>query len=76
MDDLPVEPIKLLVVAIFIGIIVSLGSALFHLVSDRKGETRNMVRALTIRISLSVALFILLFVAWAAGWIQPHGLRP
>ncbi len=70
------EPIKLLVVAIFIGIIVSLGSALFHLVSDRKGETRNMVRALTIRISLSVALFILLFVAWAAGWIQPHGLRP
>jgi len=71
-----VQPFKLLVVAILIGILVSLGSALFHLVHDRKGETRNMVRALTVRISLSVALFVLLFIAWAAGWIEPHGLRP
>lgn len=70
------QPFKLLVVAILIGILVSLGSALFHLVHDRSGETKNMVRALTVRISLSVALFILLFIAWAAGWIEPHGLRP
>ena len=70
------QPFKFLVVAILIGILVSLGSALFHLVHDRKGETKNMVRALTVRISLSVALFILLFIAWAAGWIQPHGLKP
>ena len=70
------QPFKLLVVAILIGIVASLGSALFHLVHDRKGETKRMVRALTVRISLSVALFILLFVAYAAGWIEPHGLRP
>ena len=70
------QPFKLLVVVILVGIVVSLGSALFHLVHDRKGETNSMVRALTVRISLSVALFMLLFIAWAAGWIQPHGLRP
>lgn len=70
------QPFKLLVVVILVGIVVSLGSALFHLVHDRKGETKRMVRALTVRISLSVALFVLLFIAWAAGWIQPHGLRP
>lgn len=70
------QPIKLLVVIILLAILVSLGSALFHLVHDRKGETKNMVRALTVRISLSVALFILLFIAYAAGWIQPHGIRP
>lgn len=70
------QPFKLLVVIILLGIVASLGSALFHLVHDRKGETKNMVRALTVRISLSVALFILLFIAWAAGWIQPHSLRP
>jgi cytochrome bd-type quinol oxidase subunit 2 len=71
-----VQPFKLLVVVILLGIVASLGLALFHLVHDRKGETRSMVRALTVRISLSVALFVLLFIAWSAGWIQPHGLRP
>jgi len=71
-----VEPFKLLVAIVLIGIVASLGVALFHLVHDRKGESKSMVRALTVRISLSVALFILLFIAYAAGWIQPHGLRP
>lgn len=74
--SLSVEPFKLLVAIVLVGIVASLGVALFHLVHDRKGETKSMVRALTVRISLSVALFILLFIAYAAGWIQPHGVRP
>jgi cytochrome bd-type quinol oxidase subunit 2 len=65
--------IKILIVACLIAIVVSLGSGLFHLVND-KGESKKMVRALTIRIALSVALFILLFIAWSQGMIQPHGL--
>lgn len=64
---------KVLIVACLIAIVVSLGSGLFHLVND-KGESKRMVRALTIRIALSVALFILLFIAWSQGMIQPHGL--
>ena len=47
------EPFKLLVAIVLIGIVASLGVALFHLVHDRKGETKSMVRALTVRISLS-----------------------
>lgn len=70
------DPVKLLIVAILAAIVVSMGSALFHLVHDRKGETKKMVRALTVRISLSVALFVLLFIAYALGLIEPHGLRP
>ena len=66
--------IKILIVACLIGIVVSLGSGLFHLVND-KGESKKMVRALTVRIALSVALFILLFIAWSQGLIEPHGLR-
>jgi hypothetical protein len=34
-----------------------------------------MVRALTMRIALSVALFILLIVGGYLGLIDPHGLR-
>jgi hypothetical protein len=33
-----------------------------------------MVNALTVRIALSVLLFVLLFVAWKGGLIEPHGI--
>jgi hypothetical protein len=65
--------IKILIIACLLAIVASLGSGLFHLVSD-KGESKKMVSALTIRIALSVALFILLFIAWSQGMIQPHGI--
>jgi cytochrome bd-type quinol oxidase subunit 2 len=64
--------IKILIVVVLIAIILSLGSGLFHLVND-KGDSKKMVRALTVRIALSVALFILLFIAWQQGIIEPHG---
>jgi len=34
-----------------------------------------MVNALTVRIALSVALFILMFIAWQQGLIEPHGIQ-
>mgnify|MGYP003578042557 CR=1 FL=1 len=63
--------IKILIVVCLLAIVASLGSGLFHLVND-KGESKKMVTALTIRIALSVALFILLFIAWSQGMLQPH----
>lgn len=65
--------IKVLIVVCLIGIVVSLGSGLFHLVND-KGGSKKMVTALTVRIALSVALFVLLFIAWQQGLIQPHAV--
>lgn len=66
--------IKVLIVACLLGIIASLGKGLFHLVDD-KSSSKKMVNALTVRIALSVALFILLFIAWQQGLIQPHGIQ-
>lgn len=57
----------------FILIVGSLTSAGIFLVRD-KGKTRNVARALTVRIALSVALFLLLLAAWKLGWIQPHSV--
>jgi hypothetical protein len=65
--------IRLLVFGALLGIVVSLGSALFHL-SRKSGDSRRMASALTIRVGLSVALFMLLMIAWYFGLIQPHGL--
>jgi hypothetical protein len=65
--------IKILIVACLIAIVASLGSGLFYLVKD-KGQSKKMLNALTVRIVLSVMLFILLFIAWSQGMLQPHGI--
>ena len=65
--------IRLLVFGALLGIVVSLGSALFNL-SRKSSDSRKVVRDLTIRVGLSVALFILLMIAWYFGLIAPHGL--
>ncbi len=66
---------KILIIVIFLGIIVSMGSALFFLIKD-KGQSTRTLRALTVRIAVSIALFALLFVLWGLGLINPHGIRP
>jgi len=58
----------------FIGIFVSLGSALFYLMRD-KGKSNRTVNALTVRIGLSVTLFLFVLFAHWMGWIQSGGLR-
>jgi len=67
--------VKLAVLLILIGIIGSLGSALFFLARDTDNSKRT-VRALTVRIGLSVALFALLLIAYAAGLVQPNQVVP
>ena len=66
---------KIIVVLFLIFIIGSLFSGLFYLVKD-KGTSERTVRALTLRISLSVILFILLMIGYATGLLQPHGVVP
>lgn len=67
--------IKNIVIIAFILIIISLGSALFHLVKYRNQEqSEKTVKALTFRITLSILLFIFIFIALATGLLKPHGL--
>ena len=67
------DPFKFLVLVLLFGIVGSLGSALIYLARDNN-ESRRTVRALTVRISLSVALFFVLLGAYALGLVQPHPL--
>jgi putative copper export protein len=67
--------LKLLIVAILFLIVLSLGSGLVFLVSD-KGQKTRTAKALTVRIALSLGLFVLLIVAYATGLITPHGVLP
>ncbi len=67
------ELIRIAVIVLLVGIVGSLASALVYLFRD-DNDSRRTVRALTVRISLSVSLFVLLLLAYALGFIQPGGL--
>lgn len=66
--------IKPLILLVLVAIVASLGSGLFHLVKD-EGQSKGMVNALTVRVALSVLLFLLLLAAWRTGLIEPHHVR-
>jgi len=66
---------KILIIVLLFVIIAALSSGMFFLVHD-KGTSTRTVKSLTVRIILSIALFILLFVGFATGLIKPHGITP
>ncbi len=60
--------IKIAIILALLMIVISLFSALFYLGKD-KGSGERTVRALTIRITLSILLFVLLIVGYYFGLI-------
>jgi len=56
------------VIIVLLLILGSLASALFYLVKGR-GDPRKMAIALTVRVGLSVALFVMLMAAYYFGLI-------
>jgi hypothetical protein len=65
--------IKIMIVITLMAIIGSLFSALFYLAKDKTGGHRT-VKALTIRIGLSITLFILLLLGYYFGIIGQNNL--
>jgi hypothetical protein len=59
---------RIVVLAFIALILASLGSALFFLVRD-KGQSTRTVKALAVRVALSIALFLLLMIGYKLGFI-------
>ncbi|MGR8947601.1 MAG: DUF2909 domain-containing protein [Gammaproteobacteria bacterium] len=65
--------IKVIVIAVLISIVVSLGLAFYQFSKrGRKDDDTAMVKALTIRVGLSIALFVFIMVLSALGIITPN----
>jgi Protein of unknown function (DUF2909) len=61
------------IAAIFgLAIVASLAFALVALL--RRGHSKTLRNALTVRVVLSVLFFVLLLLGWWAGLIRPHGI--
>jgi len=64
---------KIFIVAVLLFIIYSLGVALFAFVKEGKSSDK-MLKALTIRIALSIGLLIFMMLGAQFGLISPHGM--
>ena len=68
---------KYLILVAFIGIIGALVMAgVFMMRDGRDGKPKSgsMMRALAVRVGLSVLLFACVLFSWWAGWIHPTGI--
>jgi hypothetical protein len=62
---------KLVVLILLAAVVASLASGLFFLAKDEKGSPR-MLKALKIRVALSVVLILFLLLSYQQGWITPQ----
>ncbi len=67
--------IKIIILILLALVLLSLGAGMFSLIKDRV-KTNRTVKFLTIRIVLSIMLFVLIGISFLMGWIQPHGVLP
>ena len=67
--------VKAIAILAFLLIVSSLGFALFQLVAGKGDEnSAKLLKALTTRITLSVILFIFIFIALSVGLFEPQGI--
>lgn len=62
---------KIIIVGLLLLIVISLFTALYTMVKD-KGQSNRTLRALAMRVGLSIALIVLIYVSYKAGLIQPN----
>lgn len=68
---------KVLIAVAFVGILAALAAAGVFMMRDGrdgKPKTGNMMRALALRVALSVLLFVCILVSYWLGWIHPTGV--
>ena len=68
---------NLLIAVAFLGILAALSTAFFFMMrGEEEGtpKTKRMMRALALRVGISVLLFICILLSWKMGWLQPTGI--
>ena len=59
---------------VIVGALVFAGVSMVRDGRDGKSKTPTMMRALAVRVGLSVVLFLCLLISYQLGWIQPTGI--
>jgi hypothetical protein len=68
---------KIVIAFALLAIVVALafaGRAMLQDGRDGQPKSNSMVKALALRVGLSVALFVFVLVSYKMGWIHPTGI--
>ncbi|NUZ07035.1 twin transmembrane helix small protein [Piscinibacter koreensis] len=67
---------KIIVGLAFVAILAALGTAGFFMLrgGGEGSKGGHMMRALAVRVGLSILLVLCILAAYALGWIQPSGI--
>jgi heme/copper-type cytochrome/quinol oxidase subunit 4 len=64
---------RIVIIILLFAVIASLFSGLYFVYKD-KGNSNRAVISLTIRVGLSILVFVILIVSYYFGWITERGL--
>lgn len=64
---------RIVIIILLFAVLASLFSGLYFVYKD-KGSSNRAVISLTIRVALSVLVFVILMVSYHFGWIAERGL--
>jgi TRAP-type C4-dicarboxylate transport system permease large subunit len=62
--------VKIVVIVLLVAIVASLGTGLYHL-SREDHESARVLKALKVRVALSLLLIVFLVASYYLGWITP-----
>ncbi|MDP1651059.1 MAG: DUF2909 domain-containing protein [Rubrivivax sp.] len=68
------KTVMVLLLLAVLGALAGAGVLMLRKGRDKDPRGKHMARALALRVGLSVALFLLIMLAWAMGWVQPGGI--
>jgi len=68
---------NIIIAAAFLGILAALSTAFFFMMrGDAEGapKSNRMMRALALRVGISIVLFLCILLSWKMGWVQATGI--
>lgn len=68
------KTVIVIALVLVLGALASAGLFMLRKGGQPASRDNRMARALALRVGLSIALFLLLLLAWFMGWIHPTGL--
>lgn len=66
--------VKLPVLLVLLFILISLFQGMYYLAKDDGSNSTRVVKVLTVRLVLSLLLFLILMIGHYLGFLQPHGI--